>query len=569
MRNAIRIFARLAALWFMVASAATVFAQSTQSHAYDVIIKRGRIIDGSGNPWVSGDIGIRGDRIVKIGNLEGSSAQQVIDAHNLVVAPGFIDMLGQSEMALLIDKRSLSKLSQGITSEITGEGGSIAPQDGLTLAPLQPELDQYHLTINWTTLDGYFSRLEKSGTPLNLGTYVGAAQVREAVLGDVDRKPTPEELEKMKTLVAQAMRQGAFGLSTALIYPPGHYAKTDELIELAKVAAQYGGIYATHMRSEGQSEIQALDETLRIGRDAHLPVEIFHLKVIGKPRWGTMPKVVEMIQNARDSGQDVSADMYPYVAGGTALASSLPPWAADGGVAKLLDRLKDLAVRSRIKQELATEHPDWENLYLGSGGASGVLLSGIENPDFKQYNGKTLAEFATEQKKDPVDALMDLVLADKAQTGAIYFIASEDDLRFGLKQPWTSIGLDASEMSLDGPLFDAHTHPRAYGSMPRFLGHYSRDQHLLPLEQAIRKITSLPAQRERLRDRGLLREGFFADITIFDPTTIIDKATYENPAQLSEGVKYVFVNGQLEYEEGKLTGAMAGRALHGPGWIQQ
>ncbi len=569
MTNAIRIFTRLAALVFMVASPATVFAQSTQSNAYDVIIKRGRIVDGSGNPWVSGDIGIRGDRIAKIGNLEGSSAQQVIDAHNLVVAPGFIDMLGQSEMGLLIDKRSLSKLSQGITSEITGEGGSIAPQDALTRAPLQSELDQYHVTIDWTTLEGYFGRLEKSGTPLNLGTYVGAAQVREAVLGDIDRKPTPEELEKMKALVAQAMRQGAFGISTALIYPPGHYAKTDELIELAKVAAQYGGIYATHMRSEGQSEIQALEETLRIGREAHLPVEIFHLKVIGKPRWGTMPKVVEMIQNARDSGQDVSADMYPYVAGGTALASSLPPWAADGGVAKLLDRLKNLAVRSRIKQELATEHPDWENLYLGSGGASGVLLSGIENPDFKQYNGKTLAEFATEQKKDPVDALMDLVLADKAQTGAIYFIASEDDLRFGLKQPWASIGLDASEMSLDGPLFDAHTHPRAFGSMPRFLGHYSRDQHLLPLEQAIRKITSLPAQRERLRERGLLREGCFADITIFDPTTIIDKATYENPAQLSEGVKYVFVNGQLEYEEGKLTGAMAGRALHGPAWIQQ
>ena len=569
MTKGTRRLTNIAALVFMVGCAVRVFAQSPQSNAYDVIIKGGRIIDGSGNPWVSGDIGIRGDRIAKIGNLEGASAKHVVDAHNLVVAPGFIDMLGQSEMALLIDNRSLSKLSQGITSEITGEGGSIAPQDALTLAPLKPELDHYHLTIDWTTLDGYFRRLEKSGTPLNLGTYVGAAQVREAVLGDVDRVPTPEELEKMKALVREAMRQGAFGVSTALIYPPGHYAKTEELIELAKVAAQYGGIYATHMRSEGQSEIKAVEETLRIGREAHLPVEIFHLKVIGKPRWGTMPKIVEMIQNARDSGQDVSADMYPYVAGGTALASSLPPWVADGGIAKLLDRLKDPAVRSRIKQELATEHPDWENLYLGSGGASGILLSGIENPDFKQYNGKTLAEFATEQKKDPLDALMDLVLADKAQTGAIYFIASEDDLRYGLKQPWTSIGLDASEMSLDGPLFDAHTHPRAFGSMPRFLGHYSRDQHLLPLEQAIRKITSLPAQRERLQDRGLLREGFFADITIFDPTTIIDKATYENPAQPSQGVKYVLVNGQLEYEEGKLTGAMAGRALRGPGWKQQ
>lgn len=546
------------------------FSQSNgQATEYDLIIKNGHIVDGSGNPWVSGDVALRGERIAKIGKLGNATATRVIDARDLVVSPGFIDMLGQSEMALLIDNRSLSKLSQGITTEITGEGQSIAPQDALTTATLQPELDHYGLKIDWTDLAGYFQRLEKTRTPLNLGTYVGAAQVREAVLGDVDRAPTPEELGKMKALVANAMQQGAFGVSTALIYPPGHYAKTTELIELAKVSAQYGGIYATHMRSEGQSETEAIEEALRIGREAGLPVEIFHLKVIGKPRWGTMPKIVGMIQAARDSGQDVSADMYPYVAGGTALASSLPPWVADGGVPKLLDRLKDSAVRSRIRQELASEHPNWENLYLGSGGASGILLSGIQNPDLKQYNGKTLAQFADAQGKGPLDALMDMIVADKAETGAIYFIASEDDLRFGLKQPWTSIGLDGSETSLDGPLYDPHNHPRAFGSMPRFLGHYVREEHLLPLEQAIRKITSLPAQRERLRDRGLLKEGFFADITIFDPATIIDKATYENPTQLSEGVKYVFVNGVLEYEQGKLTGAMAGQALRGPGWKQQ
>ncbi|MBV8052976.1 MAG: D-aminoacylase [Acidobacteriaceae bacterium] len=550
----------------IVGSCFFAFAQSDQSNAYDVIIKNARIIDGSGNPWVSGDVAIVGDRIAKIGYLGNSTAKRVIDAHDLVVAPGFIDMLGQSEMALLIDNRALSKLSQGITTEITGEGASIAPQNELTLAPLQPELDHYHLKVDWTTLDGYFSRLEKLGTPLNIGTYVGAAQVREAILGDADRAPNAEELEKMKALVAGAMRQGAFGISTALIYPPGHYAKTEELVELAKVVSQYGGIYASHMRSEGQSEAAAIDEALRIGREAHVPVEIFHLKVIGKPRWGSMPKIVGMIQAARAAGQDVSADMYPYIAGGTALASSLPPWVADGGVAKLLERLKDPATRARIKQEMAGEHPNWENLYLGSGGATGILLSGIENPDFKQFNGKTLAQFAEAQKKDPLDALMALVTADKAQTGAIYFIASENDMRYGLKQPWTSIGLDGSEMSLDGPLYDAHTHPRAFGSMPRLLGHYVRDEQLLPLEQAIRKITSLPAQRERLRNRGLLKEGFFADVTVFDPTTIIDKATYENPAQISEGVKYVFVNGQLEYESGNLTGSRAGRVLHGPGW---
>jgi N-acyl-D-amino-acid deacylase len=566
MNKAFSTIAAATALLLTLACPVALFAQSSQGRTYDVIIKNARIIDGSGNPWVSGDLAIAGDRIAKIGNLDASSAKRVIDVHSLVVSPGFIDMLGQSELSLLIDNRSLSKLSQGITTEITGEGASVAPQDALTVSQLQPDLDRYHLKVDWTTLDDYFNRLKKAGTPLNIGTYVGAAQVREAVLGDVDRAPTDRELEQMKALVAEAMQQGAFGISTALIYPPGHYAKTEELIELAKVAGQCGGIYATHMRSEGQGETAALEEVLRIGREGHLPVEIFHLKVIGKPRWGSMPKIVDMIQAARDAGQDVSADMYPYDAGGTALASSLPPWVADGGTEKRLERLKDPAIRGRIKQEMATEHPNWENLYLGSGGAAGVLVSGIVNPDLKKYDGQTLAQIATAQRKDPLDALMDLVLADKAQTGALYFIASEQDLRYGLKQAWTSIGLDASELSLDGPLFEPHSHPRAFGSMPRFLGYYVRDEHLLPLEQAVRKVTSLPAQRERLRDRGLLKEGFFADITIFDPAIIIDKATYENPVQISDGVKYVFVNGQLEYEAGKLTGAQAGKVLRGPGW---
>ena len=553
----------IAAAAYDAPSIAPVPPESTVQ--YDVMIRNGHIVDGSGNPWVSGDIAIRGDRIAAIGKLDAAQAKRTIDASGLVVSPGFIDMLGQSEYSLLIDNRSLSKLSQGITSEITGEGMSIAPQNALTLAELQPGLDQYHLKVDWTTLAGYFARLENSGTPLNIGTYVGAAQVREAILGDADRAPTAEELEKMKSLVAQAMQQGAFGISTSLIYPPGHYAKTDELIELAKVASKYGGLYASHMRSEGRSEVPAVEEALRIGREAHLPVEIFHLKVIGKPRWGTMPKIVGMIQAARDSGQDVTADVYPYIAGGTALAASLPPWVADGGTEKLLARLKDPEVRSKIKREMATEHENWENLYLGSGGASGILVSGIVNADLKKYDGKTLAQIAAEQKKEPLDALMDLVIADKAQSGALYFIANESDLRYGLKQPWTSIGLDASELSLDGPLFEPHSHPRAFGSMPRFLGHYVRDEHLMPLEQGIRKITSLPAQRERLVDRGLLKEGYFADVTIFDPATIEDKGTYEDPTQLSGGVKYVFVNGQLEYEDGHVTGTTAGRVLCGPG----
>jgi N-acyl-D-amino-acid deacylase len=546
-------------------------ASSGNGTAYDVIIKNGRIIDGSGNPWVSGDVAIKDDRIAAIGRLEDAKAEHTIDASGMVVSPGFIDTLGQSEFPLLIDNRALSKLSQGITTEITGEGASIAPQNELTLAALKPFLDQYHVKVDWTTLDGYFQTLAKVRTPLNIGTYVGAAQVREAIIGDADRAPTADELKKMKALVAQAMKDGAFGVSTALIYPPGHYAKTDELIELAKVASQYGGIYASHMRSEGQSETQAIEEALRIGREAHLPVEIFHLKVIGKTRWGSMPKVVAMIQAARDAGQDVTANMYPYVAGGTALASSLPPWVADGGTNKLLERLHQPEIRARIKKEMvAGDHPNWENLYFDSGGAPGVLVSGIENPDLKKkFDGKTVAEIAALEHKDALDTLMDLVIADKAQSGALYFIANENDLRYGLKQPWTSIGLDASELSLDGPLFEEHSHPRAFGSMPRFLGYYARDLHLLPMEQAIRKITSLPAQRQHLDDRGLLKPGYFADITIFDPLKIKDHATYENSTTLSEGIKYVFVNGQLEYANGQLTGVRAGRPLRGPGWKQQ
>ncbi len=538
----------------------------TVAKTYDVLINNGRVVDGTGNPWYAADVAVRGERIAAIGKLDGATAKRVIDASGMIVSPGFIDMLGQSEMSLLIDNRSLSKLSQGITTEITGEGGSIAPQDDLTIAAMKPFLEHYHLTVDWTTLDGYFRRVEKNGIPYNIGTYAGAAQVREAVLGDVDRVPTSAELQKMKSLVAQAMQDGAFGISTALIYPPGHYAKTDELIELARVASQYGGLYASHMRSEGQSEFAALDEAIRIGREGRLPVEIFHLKVSGRSRWGSMPQLVAKIQAARDSGVDIAADMYPYIAGATALASALPPWVADGGMEKLLERLRDSAVRQRIRGEMGSDHPDWENLYSYTGGASGVMIASVMNPELKKFEGKTVADVATTEEKDPLDTLFDLILADRGQTGALYFMANEEDLQYGLKQPWTSIGLDAGETSLDGLLFEQHGHPRAFGSMPRFLGHYARDLHLLRLEEAVRKITSLPAQREHLTDRGLLKPGFYADITIFDPHTISDKATYTQPTQLSQGVQYVFVNGVLEYDQGHLTGAMAGRGLRGPGW---
>jgi len=540
-----------------------------QAPHFDVIIKNGHILDGTGGPWYGADIGIRGDRIAAIGNLANAQARIVVDATGLVVAPGFIDMLGQSELTLLIDSRSFSKLSQGITSEITGEGGSVAPQNAKTLEALKPYTDQYNLTVDWTTLDGYFRRFEKNGSPINLGTYVGAAQVREAVIGDDDRAPTAEELDKMKALVAQAMEDGALGLSTALIYPPGHYAKTDELIALAKVVAKYGGIYGTHMRSEGADEMAAIDEAIRIGREADVPVEIFHLKVAGKSRWGEMRHVVAKIQMARDSGFDVRADQYPYLAGATALASSLPPWVADGGTDKLLERLRDPTVRARITREMEVDHADWENLYHDSGGASGVLISFVFNPALRRYAGKTLAQVATMEGKSETDALFDFVLADKALSGALFFVASENDLTYALKQPWTSICLDANELSLDGPLFEPHTHPRSFGTFPRFIGHYVRDEHLMSLSEAIRKITAMPAQREHLTDRGLIVPGFYADITVFDPATIIDRATYADPTRVSEGVDFVFVNGQLEYDHGKITGVRAGRSLRGPGWKRE
>lgn len=537
-------------------------AQTREQAQYDIVILDGHIIDGTGNPWYAADIAINGDHIATIGDLHDAHARRVIEAKGRIVAPGFIDMLGQSEFSLLLDNRSLSKLSQGITTEITGEGASVAPQNEKTIAPQKSYLERYKLTIDWSTLDGYFHRLEKHGTPINIGTYVGSSQVREAVIGDDDRAPTLDEMERMKALVEQAMKDGALGISSALIYPPNSYAKTEELIELSKIASQYGGLYATHLRSEGESEISALAEAIRIGREAHIPVEVFHLKVSGKSRWGTMKNVVQMIQQARDSGIDIAADMYPYVAGETHLAYYLPPWVADGGTEKLLQHLKDPAVRARIKKELAVDN--WENIYFECG-PTGVMLLPV-NPDLKKFDGKTLADVAAVWEKTPEDTLMDFILADNADTNAIDFAVNEEDLKDGLSQPWTSIGLDFYEMSLDGPTYDPNVHPRAFGSMPRFLGGYVRNQHLLTIETAIRKITSLPATREHLEARGLLKPGYFADITIFNPATIIDHATYTKPDQLSTGVDYVFVNGQLEYDGGKLTGITAGRALRGRGY---
>ena len=546
-----------------------LFAANCFAQQYDLLIRNGRIVDGTGNPWFYGDVGVVRDRITFIGHAaENATAKRTIDAKGLVVAPGFIDMLGQSETALLIDNQGFSKLTQGVTTEITGEGGSIAPINDKQIADQKMVLEHYHLTVDWHSLAEYFDRLTRSKTALNLGTYVGAAQVREYVIGDENRDPTPDELQSMREMVEDAMRDGAMGVSTALIYAPGNYAKTEELIELAKVTSKYGGIYASHMRSEGDAEFQAMEEAFRIGREANIPVEIFHLKVGGKPNWGRMQQVVRMINDARASGLDVTADQYPYQAGATSLGASIPPRFHAGGTDAFIGRLKDPAQRAEIKAELASSKKNYEDLYNYSG-PDGVLVLGVLSPGLKQYEGKTIAQIAKMQNKDPLDALMDLVAADHDNVGAAYFMIGEDDIKYAMQQPWVSVGTDHEEVNLTGPLSEGKPHPRGYGSFPRILGRYVREQRLMPLETAIRKFSSLPAHRMKLADRGELKTGYFADITIFDPDKVNDVATFEDPARTSVGIEYVVVNGAVELEHEKPTGQLAGRPLRGPGYSQR
>ena len=533
---------------------------------YDILIRNGRVVDGTGNPWVYADVGVTGDRISFVGTAPAhATAKRVIDAKGLIIAPGFIDMLEQSEWNLLIDKQAVSKLTQGITSGITGEGGSIAPQNEQTIADRWDFLEHYHLTVDWRDLDGYFHRLEKQGSAINLGTYVGATQVRRYVMGSVDRAPTAAELVRMQELVEQAMRQGAMGLSTSLIYAPASYAKTDELIALATVASKYGGIYASHIRNEGDHEMEALDEAFRIGREAGLPVEIWHLKVSGHQNWGKMPSVIAAIERARASGLDVTANQYSYIASGTSLGATIAPKYHEGGSQAFVQRLQNPQVRAAIRQELSGASGSLENMWRGTGGPQGILIASVLDPALRRYEGRTIAQIATDEHKDPLDALLDLVIAGKDHVGAVYFTMSEDDVKFAMQQGFVSVGTDAGAVSFEGPLSETKIHPRAYGTFTRILGRYVRDQHLLPLEQAIRKFTSLPAQRVGLRDRGILRTGAFADITIFDPAIVNDLATFEDPHRPSIGIEYVIVNGVVSLEHGKVTGRLGGRPLRGPG----
>jgi N-acyl-D-amino-acid deacylase len=534
---------------------------------FDLILEHGHIVDGTGSPWYSGDVGIRGGRIAAIGHLAGARARRRIDARGKVVAPGFIDMLGQSELTILVEPRLPSKIYQGITTEITGEGGSIAPLSDSIVA--EDKLGYEHMGIkpDWRTLSEYFQRLEKQGMGINLATFVGATQVRRMVIGEENRAARPEELERMKGLVREAMEQGAVGVSTSLQYAPAPYASTEELIALAAESSRYGGIYATHMRSESEAEMAAIDEAIRIAREAHTPVEIWHLKAAGTKNWGRMPDVVARIDQARREGVDITADTYAYPAWFNSFSAFIPPWAHEGGDEKMIARLKDPATRERIRKELEdTADANWDNEWQEVPGPEGILLSVFQNPALVPLQGKTLAEVAKMRGKDPIDTLFDLLIEDHGYTSVAVFGMSEPDVLLALKQPWVAVCNDSQGTSTEGSLAKEHPHPRAYGTFPRILRKYVREDRQLTLPDAIRKFSALPAQRMRLTDRGVLKQGMWADVVVFDPATIKDLATFEKPNQLSEGMEYVLVTGVPVIDGGKMTGALPGRVLRGAGY---
>jgi dihydroorotase/N-acyl-D-amino-acid deacylase len=550
----------LAAVW------GSTRAQENDAAAFDLVIHNGHIIDGTGSPWYSGDVGIRDGRIAAIGNLGGANAKRVIDAQGRVVAPGFIDMLGQSEVTIIVDPRLPSKIYQGITTEVTGEGTSIAPQNDATLQGDMEMYRHYGIQPDWKTLAEYFARIEKQGIGINLATYVGATQIRRVVIGDADRPPSAAELEKMKALVRQAMEEGARGVSTSLEYAPAPYASTEELIALATESAKYGGIYATHMRNEGDGIMAALDEAARIGREAKSPVEIWHLKVAGKSMWGKMPEVVAFIEKARASGLDISADTYAYTAWNNSLSAFIPPWAHDGGDAKLIERMKDPATRARIRADMKTYTKTWDNEWMEIPGPESILVSSVLNPALRPLQGKRISEIAKMWGKDPIDTICELLIQDHTSTYVSVFGMQESDVELALKQPWVSADNDSSGTAPEGILGQEKPHPRAYGTFPRILSKFVREEKLLTLPDAIRKFTSLPAQRMRFTDRGVLKKGMWADVVIFDPEKIHDVATFENPNQLSVGMEYVLVNGEPVIDGGKMTGARPGKVLRGPGY---
>jgi dihydroorotase/N-acyl-D-amino-acid deacylase len=550
----------LACLFLASSSLAASAPQAAMPAPCDLLFTGGRVVDGTGAPWFRADVCVRGGRVAAVGDLGAAPAKRRIDASRLVVAPGFIDMMGQSEYNVLVDNRAASKITQGITTEVTGEGTSIAPLNARMMADSKESYDHYGVTPNWNTLEGYFKEFERRGSAINLATFVGAGGVRNLVIGKDNRPPTAVELRAMEAAVAEAMEQGALGLSTSLIYVPDNFASTEEIVALAKVAARYGGTYITHQRDEGDGIDKSLDEVFRIAREARIPTQIYHLKTSGKPNWGRMPAVLKRIEEARAEGLDVSADQYPWTASSNSLDESLPIWVREGGADRLVARLGDPATRARARQDFLKDNPDWPE------GAARILITSVLNPALKKYEGKTIGDVARLEGKDPLDALMDVVVADRGNTGRVSFGMSEEDVKAALKHPLVSFATDSPAMAEDGILSREKSHPRAWGSAPRILGKYVREEKLLTLEEAIRKMTSLPASRMRLQDRGMLRPGMAADVVAFDPETVRERSTYADPLHYSEGIAYVAVNGELVVDGGKVTTARPGQALRGPGW---
>jgi len=535
---------------------------------YDLILANGWIVDGTGNPRYRGDVAIAGDKIAAVGFLNGATARDTVDVSGLVVAPGFIDMMGQSEINVLIDNRVFSKITQGVTTEITGEGGSVAPLTDSLAAQDSDAMKKFHYREDWRDLDGYFKEFARNGSTVNLATFVGATQVRMAVLGSANRAPTAAELAHMTALVDTMMEQGALGLWTALEYAPASYSTTDELIALAKAARRHGGIYASHMRNEGTLTDQALDELFRIAREARIPAEISHLKAAGQRSWGRMPHILARVDSARAAGLDVTADQYPYTAAATSLDAIMPTWAESGGLDSLMIRLRDPATRARIHREVLHPADGSEGFYNEAGGGSGILITGVFEDSLRDLQGKRISEIAAARREDPVETILDVLLAEGPhRTDAVYFEMSEADVQAALSTWWVAVNTDFGGVAPDGPFGSQSAHPRAYGTFARILGHYSRDLKLFPLEFAVRKMTSLAAQRVGLKDRGLLRAGMAADVTVFDPATVADRATFEQPHQPSVGFAYVYVNGQKVLDHGKLTAARPGRGLRGPGYV--
>ncbi|MEW6129849.1 MAG: D-aminoacylase [Acidobacteriota bacterium] len=547
----------------------TGLAQKRTAQSFEVIIKGGMVYDGTGRAPVRADVGINGDKIAAIGKLNSSQAKTVVDATGMAVAPGFINMLSWSVDSLIVDGRSMGEIKQGVTTQIFGEGGSMGPLNEEMRKRALESMGDIKYDIPWTTLSEYLLYLEKRGVSQNVASFIGATTIREYVIGLEDKQATPEQLQQMRELVRKEMEAGALGIGSSLIYPPAFYASTEELIEMCKVAAKYQGKYISHMRSEGNRLIEAVEELIRIAREAKIPAEIYHLKAAGKQNWDKMDKVIAMVNAARKSGLKITADMYTYPAGATGLDASMPPWTQDGGYEALFKRLRDPETRKKIAKEIVTPSDKWENLYLSAGSPDRILLVEFKSEKLKKYTGKTLAEVARLRGQSPEEAIMDLVLEDGSRVGTVYFMMDEANIQKQIKLPWVSFGSDAGSMAPEAPFIKSSTHPRAYGNFARLLGKYVRDGKVITLPEAIRRLTGLPATNLGLDRRGFLKVGMYADVVVFDPATIADKATFENPHQYAVGVRQVFVNGAQVLKDGEHTGQKPGRAIWGPGKVNR